>query len=148
MNKSKVVIAHLYILDFKNIFFFFLLTHQNHPSDKPTECSLVKPTLNKIDVEGLKLDINKFREHCPEQAFCLWSDWQNNLDKLVTVSDTWEWPLDALVSAEREKPFTADQSIPPLAAYRTTGQGNSANKTGKFGWAKSRNTGICLILSI
>ena len=28
------------------------------------------------------------------------------------MPDTWEWPMDALVSAQRVKTFTADQSIP------------------------------------
>ena len=74
--------------------------------------NLVWFTLNKIDVEGLKRDINKFREHYPEQAFSFWSDWLSSINKLVTVPDTWEWPLDVLVRAERVKPFTADQSVP------------------------------------
>lgn len=119
------------------------MTYQSHPSDKPT---LVESTLNKIDVEGLKRDINKFREHYSEQALSFWSDWLNNIDKLVTVPDTWEWPMDALVSAERVKPFTADQSIPEQ--LRELQNKETATKTGKLGWAKSSNTGICLILSI
>ena len=83
MNKSNVVINCPFI--YFGLYFFFLLTYRSHPSDKPTECSLVTPTLNKIDEEGLKRDINKFRQHYTEQAFPFWSDWQNNIDKLVTV---------------------------------------------------------------
>ena len=72
----------------------------SHPDGKP---SLVKPVLDKIDVDGLKRDLTKFREHYPEQAFSFWSEWVNNVNDMATVPETWEWPLDALVLAERIK---------------------------------------------
>ncbi|XP_044170950.1 uncharacterized protein LOC122955255 [Acropora millepora] len=73
---------------------------KSHPDGKP---SLVKPVLDKIDVDGLKRDLTKFREHYPEQAFSFWSEWVNNVNDMATVPETWEWPLDALLLAERIK---------------------------------------------
>ena len=72
----------------------------------------MRPVLDRIDVEGLKRDLNKFRDHYPEQAFSFWSEWVNNVDNLAAVPETWEWPLDAILIAEKIKPYTVDQSVP------------------------------------
>ena len=68
--------------------------------------------LDKIDVEGLKRDLSKFQEHYPEQAFSFWSEWVNNIDDLAAVPETWEWPLVALLAAEKVKPYNAEYSFP------------------------------------
>ena len=86
-----------------------MFLHQSQPSGTP---SLVKPVLDKIDVEGLKRDLSKFQEHYPEQAFSFWSEWVNNIDDLAAVPETWEWPLDALLAAEKVKPYNAEYSFP------------------------------------
>ena len=72
----------------------------------------MKPVLDKIDVGGLKRDLIKFREHYPEQAFSFLSEWVKNVDDLAAVPETWEWPLDVILIAEKIKPYTADQSVP------------------------------------
>lgn len=82
---------------------------KSHPGGKP---SLVRPVLDRIDVEGLKRDLNKFRDHYPEQAFSFWSEWVNNVDNLAAVPEAWEWPLNAILIAEKIKPYTVDQSVP------------------------------------
>ena len=94
---------HLFI-NLENLFL-----HQSQPSGTP---SLVKPVLDKINVEGLKRDLNKFREHYLEQVFSFWSEWVNNIDDLAAVPETWEWPLDALLAAEKVKPYNAVYSVP------------------------------------
>ena len=48
----------------------------------------------------------------PEQAFSFWSEWVNNIDDLASVPETWEWPLDAVLTAEKIKSYTADHSVP------------------------------------
>ena len=68
--------------------------------------------LDKINVEGLKRDLNKFREHYPEQVFSFWSEWVNNIDDLAAVPETWEWPLDVLLAAEKVKSYNAENSVP------------------------------------
>ena len=68
--------------------------------------------LNKIDVDGLKRDLNKFTEHYPEQTFSFWSEWMNNVNDMATVPETWEWPLDAILITEKIRPYTADHSVP------------------------------------
>ena len=94
---------HLFI-NLENLFL-----HQSQPSGTP---SLVKPVLDKINVEGLKRDLNKFREHYPEQVFSFWSEWVNNIDDLAAVPETWEWPLDVLLAAEKVKSYNAENSVP------------------------------------
>ena len=76
--------------------------------------------LDKINVEGLKRDLNKFREHYPEQAFSFRSEWVNNIDDFAAVPETWEWPLDALLAAEKVKPYNAEYSfLNTFKHYRT-----------------------------
>ena len=68
--------------------------------------------LDKIDIEGLKRDLGKFKEHYPEKAFTFWSDWVDKVDELATLPEEWEWPLDALQIAEKIKPSAIDRSVP------------------------------------
>ena len=75
--------------------------------------------LNKIDVDGLKRDLNKFIEHYPEQTFSFWSEWMNNVNDMATVPETWQWPLDAMLITEKIKPYTADHSVQTSKHYRT-----------------------------
>jgi len=72
----------------------------------------VKPVLDKIDIEGLKRDLGKFREHYPETAVSFWSDWIDRVDELAALPEEWEWPLDAIQTAEKIKPATIDHSVP------------------------------------
>jgi len=46
--------------------------------------------LDKIDIEGLKRDLGKFREHYPETAVSFWSDWIDRVDELATLPEEWE----------------------------------------------------------
>ena len=39
-------------------------------------------------MDGLKCDLDKFREHYTEQAFSFWSEWMNNVNDMATVSET------------------------------------------------------------
>ena len=68
--------------------------------------------MNKIDVEGLRRDLNKFQEHYPEKASSFWSTWVEKIDDLVAVPEEWEWPLDTLQSAEKVRPTPVDRAIP------------------------------------
>lgn len=68
--------------------------------------------MNKIDVEGLRRDLNKFQEHYPEKAASFWSTWVEKIDDLVAFPEEWEWPLDALQSAEKVRPTPVDRAIP------------------------------------
>ena len=77
--------------------------------DKP---ALVQPTLDKIDVEGLRRDISKFRQHYPEQAANSWQNWLDRVHDLVELPDEWEWPVDKLSDADHVRPTAADTTAP------------------------------------
>ena len=73
---------------------------------------LVQPTLDKIDITGLTRDLPKFERHYPEEAASFWSKWVEDIDQLLTLPDTWEWPLQTLLDAEKTRPVPAALAIP------------------------------------
>lgn len=68
--------------------------------------------MDKIDIEGFKRDLGKFREHYPETAVSFWCDWIDRIDKLATLPEEWGWLLEVIQTAEKIRPSTIDQSVP------------------------------------
>ncbi|CAH3150945.1 unnamed protein product [Porites evermanni] len=66
---------------------------QRLPKSIPTERpNLVRPTLNKIDVEALKRDLKKFEEHYPVGISRTRTQWLQDVDKRLELPTDWEWP--------------------------------------------------------
>ena len=82
---------------------------QTLPSGKP---SLVQPTLHKIDVEALKKDIKKFEENYPARVSRAWSQWVQDIDKLLELPSDWVWPLEILQNCSKVRTATEDVPIP------------------------------------
>ena len=82
---------------------------QTLPSGKP---SLVQPTLNKIDLEALKKDLKKFEEHYPARVSHAWSQWVQDIDKLLEIPSDWVWPLEILQNSSKLRTATEDVPIP------------------------------------
>jgi len=68
--------------------------------------------LNKIDTEGLRRDLDKFKEHYPEKAASFWSDWLDKVDEITALPEEWDWALDALQNAEKTRPSAIDRVVP------------------------------------
>lgn len=64
--------------------------------------SLVTPVLDKIYFEGLKCNLGTFREHNPEKAEV----------EMATFPEEWDWPLDAIQTAQKIRPSAIAHSVP------------------------------------
>ena len=87
----------------------YLSILQTQPTGKP---KLVQPVLSKIDLDGLRRGLKKFKEHYPERAALFWTDWVDKIDSLRALPEQWEWPLDHILSAEKIKPSAIDRTVP------------------------------------
>lgn len=81
---------------------------QSIPDGKP---DLVQPSLAKLEVDKLKTDIPKYKEHDPHAAYTALNGWLGNIDELLVVPETYEWPLDVLSAAEKIQPSTLTDNI-------------------------------------
>ena len=73
---------------------------------------MVQPVLTKIDVDGLKRDLNKFQEYTPEEAATFWSQWVTKVDILVDLPEKWEWTLDKILNSNKIRPSSVDCTMP------------------------------------
>ena len=73
--------------------FHICLVIKSIPTERP---NLVQPTLNKIDVEALKRDLQKFEEYYPVGISRAWTQWLKDVDKLLELPTDLEWQLDIL----------------------------------------------------
>ena len=90
--------------------FHICLFIKSIPTERP---NLVRPTLNKIDVEALKRDLKKGGEHYPVGNSRAWTQWLQNVDKLLELPTDWEWPLDILKRCSKvQRPANEDIIIP------------------------------------
>ena len=90
--------------------FSYLSFHQVHTNRKTQPCA---PTLNKIDVEALKRDFKKVVEHYPVGISRAWTQWLQDVDKLLELPTDWEWPLDILKRCSKvQRPANEDIIIP------------------------------------
>ena len=71
----------------------FFIFFKSIPTQRP---NLVQLTLNKIDVEALKRDLKKFEEHYPVGISRAWTQWLQDVDKLLELPTDLEWQLDIL----------------------------------------------------
>ena len=74
-------------------FIIICLVIKSIPTERP---NLVQPTLNKIDVEALKRDLQKFEEYYPVGISRAWTQWLQDVDKRLEVPTDLEWQLDIL----------------------------------------------------
>lgn len=81
---------------------------QTLPTEKP---SLVKPTLDKVELEALKKDLKKFKNY-PARVSRAWTKWVQDVDKLLELPVKWDWPLNILENCSKVRPATEDVTIP------------------------------------
>ena len=94
----------------KNAIYDFFIFALSIPTGKP---SLVKPTLNKIDVEALKRDLKKFEELHPLGVSRAWAQWLQEIEKRLEIPDHWEWPLKILEGCSKvQRPVIEAFTIP------------------------------------
>ena len=79
------------------------------PTSKP---NLIQPSLNKIDADALTRDLRKFQDNYPKGVFEAWSQWVQNIDKLLQFRTEWEWPLDILQNCDKVRPAIQDVAVP------------------------------------
>ena len=91
-----------------SVFFLFLFL-KSMPTTKP---SLIQPTLNKIDSDALRRDLKKFQDNYPKGVFEAWSQWVQNINKLLQLPTEWEWHLDTLQNCEKLRPAIQDVAVP------------------------------------
>ena len=72
----------------------------------------MQPTINKIDVEALKRDLKKFEDNYPIGVSRAWAQWLQDVDKLLELPLSWEWPLEILQKCQKVKPTVEDEAIP------------------------------------
>ena len=87
--------------------------------------------MNKIDVEAMKRDgLQKFEEHYPVGISRAWTQWLQDVDKLLELPTDWEWSLDILKRGSKvQRPANEDITIPDhLQAVRD--KRNSGDSTG------------------
>ena len=90
--------------------FFIFFFHQVHTNRKTQPCA---PTLNKTDVEALKRDLKKVVEHYPVGISRAWTQWLQDVNKLLELPTDWEWPLDILKRCSKvQRPANEDIIIP------------------------------------
>lgn len=82
---------------------------QTLPTGKP---NLVKPTLDKVELEALRKDLKKFEENYPARVSRAWTKWVQDVDKLLELPVSWDWPLDILMTCSKVRPATEDVTIP------------------------------------
>ena len=78
--------------------------NQSVPSGKP---NLVSPSLGKLDLKALKRDIpNKYHQNMLQAASEYWKAWLRDVEyKIISVPDSYIWPVDKLKSASRTAPL-------------------------------------------
>ncbi|XP_068752651.1 uncharacterized protein [Montipora capricornis] len=80
------------------------------PTSKP---NLIQPSLNKIDADALRRDLRKFQDNYPKGVFEAWSQWVQNIDKLLQLPTEWEWPLDIILqNCDKVGPAIQDVAVP------------------------------------
>lgn len=82
---------------------------QTLPSEKP---NLVKPSLDKVEIEALKRDLKKIEENYPAHVSRAWAQWVQDADKLLEFPVQWDWPLELLEKCTKVRPGIEDVSIP------------------------------------
>jgi len=79
------------------------------PISKP---SLIHPTLNKIDSDALRRDLKKSQNNYLKGVFEAWSQWVQNINKLLQLPTEWEWQLDILQNCDKLRPAIQDVAVP------------------------------------